>query len=32
MVNLMQLEKIKEGEESFNGGHLAHSELIQQEA
>ena len=24
--------KIKEGEESFNGGHLAHSELIQQEA
>lgn len=24
--------KIKEGEESFNGGHEAHSELIQQEA
>lgn len=24
--------KIKEGEESFNGGHEAHSELIQKEA
>ena len=24
--------KIKEGEESFNGGHTAHGELIQKEA